>query len=124
VVRLLQMPVCAACRVTCECPCARSCNCSVLRCVYVSLADGVGRSGWIMLAVCRVMAGVGVGGSIPSVFTLYTEYLPVQRRGMLLSIVAAFWTVGTVFTAGAWLCDSGNATGSWHSWVFVQGCAA
>jgi len=51
-----------------------------------------------------VIAGVGVGGSIPSVFTLYTEYLPTKRRGMLLSIVAAFWTVGTVFTAGlAWI---------------------
>ncbi len=54
-----------------------------------------------MLAVCRVIAGIGVGGSIPSVFTLYTEYLPTHRRGMLLSIVAGFWTIGTIYTAGS-----------------------
>jgi MFS family permease len=50
--------------------------------------------------LCRVIGGIGVGGSIPAVFTLYTEYLPPKGRGMLLSIVASFWTVGTVYTAG------------------------
>lgn len=57
---------------------------------------------WQWLVVFRVIAGFGVGGSVPSVFTLYAEYLPVHRRGSMLTIVAWFWMVGSIVTAGQW----------------------
>lgn len=50
---------------------------------------------WPWLAACRVVAGMGVGGSIPGVFGLFTEYLPVQSRGFFISIVAWWWMIGT-----------------------------
>lgn len=77
---------------------------------------------WPMLAACRIMAGVGVGGSIPSVFTLYSEYLPVKGRGFWLSIVAWFWMVGSIYAAGiAWILIS-LVGADWR--VFAAACAA
>lgn len=52
----------------------------------------------------RVLAGIGVGGTVPSVFALATELFPRQQRGRLISAIASFWMVGTVSVAAvAWL---------------------
>ena len=76
-------------------------------------------SSWVQLALCRVCAGVGVGGSIPAVFTLYAEYLPTRRRGFYLSIVAWFWMVGSVFTAGlAWVV-LGQLQWQWNYFAYI-----
>ncbi|RYE84464.1 MAG: MFS transporter, partial [Methanosarcinales archaeon] len=53
---------------------------------------------WPWLAACRVIAGVGVGGSIPGVFGLFSEFLPVAKRGFFISLVAWQWMVGTIYT--------------------------
>lgn len=50
------------------------------------------------LIVCRVVAGIGIGGSVPSVFTLGAELFPSRIRGKLLSVVASFWMMGAIFT--------------------------
>lgn len=50
------------------------------------------------LIVCRVIGGIGIGGSVPSVFTLGAELFPSHIRGKLLSVVASFWMVGAIFT--------------------------
>mmetsp|Transcript_30811 Transcript_30811/g.57452 ORF Transcript_30811/g.57452 Transcript_30811/m.57452 type:complete len:509 (-) Transcript_30811:162-1688(-) len=50
------------------------------------------------LIVCRVVAGIGIGGSVPSVFTLGAEVFPAHIRGKLLSVIASFWMVGAIFT--------------------------
>eukprot|EP00730_Choanoeca_flexa_P002278 TRINITY_DN10985_c0_g4_i2.p1 TRINITY_DN10985_c0_g4~~TRINITY_DN10985_c0_g4_i2.p1 ORF type:complete len:579 (+),score=80.45 TRINITY_DN10985_c0_g4_i2:171-1739(+) len=51
----------------------------------------------------RFLSGLGVGGSIPIVFTYFCEFLPAQNRGAFLNLVAAFWMVGTIIVAGlAW----------------------
>lgn len=56
------------------------------------------------LMVMRVLAGFGVGGSVPGVFTLAAEILPVASRGFWLSTVAWWWMVGSMYSAGfAWL---------------------
>lgn len=48
---------------------------------------------------CRIVSGIGVGGSIPIVFTYFCEFLPSKNRGAYMSIVAAFWMIGTIFSA-------------------------
>lgn len=56
------------------------------------------------LIFLRVIGGVGIGGSIPTVFTLGAEIFPTIIRGELLSVVASFWMVGSVFVGlAAWL---------------------
>ena len=53
-----------------------------------------------MLIVCRVIGGIGIGGSVPAVFSLGAELFPPSVRGKLLSLVASFWMVGAIFVAG------------------------
>lgn len=74
---------------------------------------------WGSLAACRVLAGFGVGGCIPTLFTLFTEYLPVARRGAMISLVAACWMMGTIYGAGmAWLMI-GALSISWRYYAIV-----
>ena len=48
-------------------------------------------------------SGVGVGGSIPVVWTYFAEFQPSNKRGAALSILASFWMVGNLTVAGlAW----------------------
>ncbi|KAG7380594.1 hypothetical protein PHYPSEUDO_006988 [Phytophthora pseudosyringae] len=55
------------------------------------------------LITFRTCAGVGIGGTVPALFTLCSEHVPATRRGYYVTIVAAYWMVGAVFTAGlAW----------------------
>lgn len=52
----------------------------------------------------RVVAGIGIGCSIPTAFTLGAELFPTLKRGKLLSVVASFYMVGALFTAfWAWI---------------------
>ncbi|XP_040580858.1 synaptic vesicle glycoprotein 2A isoform X2 [Lepeophtheirus salmonis] len=52
----------------------------------------------------RFLSGVGVGGSIPLVWSYFAEFQPKDRRGSMLSMLANFWMVGNVAVAGlAWI---------------------
>lgn len=79
------------------------------------------------LIVCRVIAGIGIGGSVPSVFTLGAEVFPAHTRGKLLSVVASFWMVGAIFTGFVgWIMLGDDFTGhriwpgiSWRAFAVV-----
>lgn len=43
------------------------------------------------LITFRVIGGIGIGGSVPSVFTLGAELFPAEIRGKLLSVVAWYY---------------------------------
>jgi VNT family MFS transporter (synaptic vesicle glycoprotein 2) len=49
----------------------------------------------------RYLIGLGIGGSVPIVFSLGAEFFPTEVRGRHLSVIASFWMVGALFTAGA-----------------------
>lgn len=56
------------------------------------------------LIACRVVGGLGIGGSVPVVFSAGAEIFPSATRGKYLSIIASFWMVGAIFTAfSAWV---------------------
>ncbi|EDV21361.1 uncharacterized protein TRIADDRAFT_36521, partial [Trichoplax adhaerens] len=67
-------------------------------------------------AFCRFMSGLGVGGSMPVVFSYFTEFQPRSHRGSMITILACFWMLGTIIAAGlAWLIiphDIGGPLGS------------
>mmetsp|Transcript_8943 Transcript_8943/g.13438 ORF Transcript_8943/g.13438 Transcript_8943/m.13438 type:complete len:486 (+) Transcript_8943:92-1549(+) len=50
------------------------------------------------LIIFRVVGGIGIGGSVPSVFTLGAEVFPSSIRGRMLSVIASFWMVGAIYT--------------------------
>jgi putative MFS transporter len=58
--------------------------------------------GW--LVALRALTGFGVGGTLPVDYSIFAEYLPVEKRGRYLVLLEAFWALGAVFAAGlAWL---------------------
>uniref|UniRef100_A0A8B9KPK5 Synaptic vesicle glycoprotein 2B n=1 Tax=Astyanax mexicanus TaxID=7994 RepID=A0A8B9KPK5_ASTMX len=58
---------------------------------------------WLFLLL-RFFSGVGVGGSIPVIFSYFSEFQPKMRRGAMISALATFWMAGNILAAGAaWL---------------------
>ncbi|XP_059496105.1 synaptic vesicle glycoprotein 2C isoform X2 [Stegostoma tigrinum] len=52
----------------------------------------------------RFISGVGVGGSIPVIFSYFSEFQPRDKRGCMVSALATFWMAGNILAAGlAWL---------------------
>ncbi|BFZ14245.1 hypothetical protein BsWGS_17284 [Bradybaena similaris] len=94
-----------------------------------NLASSVSQVFWLFL-ICRFVSGIGVGGSMPVVFTYYTEFQHKSKRGAMISLLATFWMAGNIVAAGlAWIVipreylsfESGDFT--FHSWrVFVALC--
>ena len=83
------------------------------------LASASPRYEWLI--VCRVLAGFGVGGSVPGVFSLGAELLPTLDRGFWLSTVAWWWMLGTIYTAGVAWVMLGSLGTLWQ--LFVAACA-
>jgi len=87
--------------------------------------------GFYSFLFLRFLSGVGVGGSIPVVWTYFGEFQPSDRRGGACSVLAAFWMVGNVSVAGlawaviphqlGWTDPGGFQYNSWR--IFVALCA-
>ena len=41
-----------------------------------------------------------VGGSIPVIFSYFTEFQPKDKRGRMISALATFWMFGNIIAAG------------------------
>ncbi|CAF98389.1 unnamed protein product [Tetraodon nigroviridis] len=58
---------------------------------------------WLFLLL-RFISGIGVGGSIPVIFSYFSEFMPRLRRGAMISALATFWMAGNILAAGlAWM---------------------
>jgi len=51
------------------------------------------------LSALRLAAGVGIGATVPPLFTLCSELAPPADRGFWVSVAASFWMVGSVYVA-------------------------
>uniref|UniRef100_A0A8C1TYJ8 Synaptic vesicle glycoprotein 2A n=1 Tax=Cyprinus carpio TaxID=7962 RepID=A0A8C1TYJ8_CYPCA len=88
--------------------------------------------GYSSFLFCRLLSGVGIGGSIPIVFSYYSEFLAQEKRGEHLSWLCMFWMFGGIYAAAmawaiiphyGWSFQMGSAY-QFHSWrVFVLVCA-
>lgn len=67
--------------------------------------------------VCRFLAGLGIGGVMPNVVALMTEYSPKKMRSLLVSIMFSGYSVGGMASAGIgmWLIP----TYGWPAVFFV-----
>ncbi|XP_031242861.1 synaptic vesicle glycoprotein 2B isoform X1 [Mastomys coucha] len=81
---------------------------------------------------CRLISGIGIGGSLPIVFAYFSEFLSREKRGEHLSWLGIFWMTGGIYaSAMAWSIIPhygwGFSMGTnyhFHSWrVFVIICA-
>uniref|UniRef100_A0A3P8UVI3 Synaptic vesicle glycoprotein 2 n=1 Tax=Cynoglossus semilaevis TaxID=244447 RepID=A0A3P8UVI3_CYNSE len=65
---------------------------------------------WLLLLL-RFISGIGVGGSIPVIFSYFSEFMPRQRRGAMISALATFWMAGNILAAGlAWMVIPSTST--------------
>lgn len=89
--------------------------------IFGSLSDRVGRkwviaicvilfSGFTLLngfakdmtefGICRFMAGLGIGGVMPNVVALMSEYAPKKIRGTLVAIMFSGYSMGGIISSG------------------------
>jgi VNT family MFS transporter (synaptic vesicle glycoprotein 2) len=79
----------------------------------------------VSLTVWRFLAGVGIGSTVPPLFTLVSEWSPKECRGLFVTAVASFWMVGSVFVSTiAWCLFQLNPTLGLPIWrIFAAICA-
>jgi MFS transporter, VNT family, synaptic vesicle glycoprotein 2 len=86
----------------------------ILSCISVNV--------W-MLAVLRFLSGLGIGATVPPLFTLCSELAPAHDRGFWVSVAASFWMVGSIYVAiVAWIMLSGEGL-NWSWRIFALACA-
>ncbi|RXN12482.1 synaptic vesicle glyco 2B-like protein [Labeo rohita] len=94
---------------------------------FSSFAQGYG-----FFLFFRLFSGIGIGGSVPIVYSYFSEFLQMDKRGEHLSWLCMFWMVGGIYASfTAWgiipRYGWGFSMGSefqFHSWrVFVLVCA-
>lgn len=54
-----------------------------------------------ILSLLRLLAGVGIGATVPPLFTLAAELAPPSARGFCVTVCASFWMVGSIYVAVA-----------------------
>ena len=91
--------------------------CNSVAGVLSSLAPTVG-----ILSLLRFVSGLGIGATVPPLFTLVTELAPPSTRGFCVTLCASFWMVGSMFVAivALWMLEDGLGL-SWR--VFALVCA-
>jgi VNT family MFS transporter (synaptic vesicle glycoprotein 2) len=88
----------------------------------------------ISLAACRLVSGLGIGASVPPLFTLCSELAAAADRGFWVTVAASFWMVGSIYVAlvGWWLLgsvdinndnDIDNADYNYRWRIFAAACA-
>ncbi|XP_077087132.1 synaptic vesicle glycoprotein 2Ca [Siphateles boraxobius] len=88
--------------------------------------------GYGVFLLCRTIAGLGIGGAVPIVFSYFSEVLAREKRGEHLSWLCMFWMIGEIYASAmawaiiphyGWSFSMGSAY-QFHSWrVFVVVCA-
>eukprot|EP00878_Enallax_costatus_P028002 GHUV01030197.1.p1 GENE.GHUV01030197.1~~GHUV01030197.1.p1 ORF type:complete len:355 (+),score=73.51 GHUV01030197.1:160-1224(+) len=74
------------------------------------------------LVFLRLIAGIGVGGSVPVVFSFLAELLPAHARGKFMVGLAAHWMVGSIYSAGVgWAMIP---TIGWRSFLIIAAIPA
>jgi VNT family MFS transporter (synaptic vesicle glycoprotein 2) len=68
-----------------------------------------------------MIAGIGIGATVPVLFTLVTELAPPSRRGFFVTVAASFWMVGSIYVAVTALVFLAGMGASWR--VFAIACA-
>jgi len=80
---------------------------------------------FVSLTMWRFVAGVGIGATVPPLFTLASEWSSKEVRGVFVTAVASFWMVGSIFVSSLAWClfqlDPKHELPIWR--VFAATCA-
>ncbi|KAG7468177.1 hypothetical protein MATL_G00140100 [Megalops atlanticus] len=101
-----------------------------IHCVFAFLSSFAQGYGFFLFF--RLCSGIGIGGTVPIVYSYFSEFLTMDKRGEHLSWLCMFWMMGGLYASfTAWGIIPhygwGFSMGSefqFHSWrVFVLACA-
>jgi putative MFS transporter len=113
--------------------------------VFGRMADRIGRRPVLMTAVLidacfgvssafapdltwllalRLLAGIGVGGTLPVDYAMMAEFLPSDRRGRWLVLLESFWALGTILLAVLALVAVRWGDDAWRVMFAVTGVPA
>lgn len=77
-----------------------------------------------VMASTRLIAGIGIGTSVPPLFSLAAELAPSNGRGVVVTVVASFWMVGSIFVSVVGFLSFGAGQEYELSWrAFLIFCA-
>lgn len=62
---------------------------------FFGILCGLSQTLWLLL-LFRFMSGVGVGGSVPIVWSYFAEFMPKNIRGRMICLLASSWMVGNL----------------------------
>lgn len=81
--------------------------CVLLFTVFTALSILTPDRGWMMLALLRVLVGIGVGGLNITSIPYVQEFVPAKQRGLLAGLASVFIPIGLLLGAQAqyWLGD-------------------
>ncbi|XP_053741216.1 synaptic vesicle glycoprotein 2B-like isoform X1 [Synchiropus splendidus] len=97
-----------------------------VNCVFAFLSSFAQGYGFFLFF--RLLSGIGIGGSVPIVYSYFSEFLQMDKRGEHLSWLCMFWMVGGIYASlTAWAIIPRSGWGfsmgtelHFHSWrVFV-----
>lgn len=101
-----------------------------INCIFGFLSSFA--QGYGLFLFFRLFSGFGIGGSVPIVYSYFSEFLQMDKRGEHLSWLCMFWMMGGIYASfTAWgiipRYGWGFSMGTefqFHSWrVFVLVCA-
>ncbi|KAF4083006.1 hypothetical protein AMELA_G00135020 [Ameiurus melas] len=104
-------------------------NALAINCIFSFISSF--SQGYGFFLFCRLCSGIGIGGSIPIVYTYFAEFLQMDKRGEHLSWLCLFWMLGGLYASfSAWGIIPHYGWGfsmgtefQFHSWrVFVLVC--
>ncbi|XP_060796450.1 synaptic vesicle glycoprotein 2Ba [Neoarius graeffei] len=76
-------------------------NALAINCIFSFLSSFSEYYGFFLF--CRLCSGIGIGGSIPIVYTYFAEFLQMDKRGEHLSWLCLFWMLGGLYASfSAW----------------------
>nr|XP_020441336.1 synaptic vesicle glycoprotein 2B-like isoform X1 [Monopterus albus] len=101
-----------------------------INCVFGFLSSFAQGYGFFLFF--RLLSGIGIGGTVPIVYSYFSEFLQMDKRGEHLSWLCMFWMIGAIYASfTAWCIIPRYGWGftmgtefQFHSWrVFVLAAA-
>ncbi|KAM4618582.1 synaptic vesicle glycoprotein 2B-like [Polymixia lowei] len=68
-----------------------------INCVFAFLSSFA--QGYGIFLFFRLFSGIGIGGSVPIVYSYFSEFLQMDKRGEHLSWLCMFWMVGGIYAS-------------------------
>uniref|UniRef100_A0A4W6F9G2 Synaptic vesicle glycoprotein 2Bb n=1 Tax=Lates calcarifer TaxID=8187 RepID=A0A4W6F9G2_LATCA len=68
-----------------------------INCVFAFLSSFAQSYGFFLFF--RLLSGIGIGGTVPIVYSYFSEFLQMDKRGEHLSWLCMFWMIGGIYAS-------------------------